>query len=959
MSDMDDNSPGDSGPQDSDVSYISIEEEMKRSYLDYAMSVIVSRALPDIRDGLKPVHRRILYSMHESGYDWNKPYRKSARIVGDVIGKYHPHGDQAIYDALVRMAQPFSLRLPLLDGQGNFGSVDGDPPAAMRYTEIRMGKIAHELLDDIDKATVEFRDNYDSSETEPVVLPAKFPNLLVNGAGGIAVGMATNIPPHNLGEVVDACVALIENPGLTIDELIEIVPGPDFPTGGIILGRAGIKSAYHHGRGSVVMRGRVSTEIVRKEREALIVSEIPYQVNKATMIEKIADLVRDKRVEGIADIRDESDRDGMRVVIELRRDAVADVVLNQLFRFSPLQSTFGCNMVALSGGRPDVMTLKDFLSAFVAFREEIVTRRTKFLLGKARDRAHVLVGLAIAVANIDEVIRLIRTSPDPATARAELMGRAWPAKDMAPLIELIADPRHVLAEDGTYRLSEEQARAILELRLQRLTALGRDEVGDELKKLGGEITEYLDILRSRARVLEIITNELLSIKAEFADERRSEIVEAEFEVEDEDLIQREDMVVTVSHRGYIKRVPLSTYRAQRRGGKGRAGMSTRDEDFVSQLFVANTHTPILFFSSRGMVYRMKVWRLPIGTPQARVKAMINLLPLEQGEVITTIMPMPDNEKSWSELHLMFATKTGSVRRNELADFININRSGKIAMKLDEGDEIVGVRICSVDEDVLLVTANGRCIRFKVGDVRVFASRASTGVRGIRLGKDKELGEDEIIEMTILRHYETTPAEARAYLKQSSAIRRAVSEEGELEAVVEEDDEDLDEDSEETTLSPEKYAEMGAAEQYLLTLSENGYGKRSSAYEYRVTGRGGKGIIAMAVTPRNGRLIASFPVEAGDQIMLVTDGGKLIRCPVNDIRVAGRSTQGVTIFSTAEEEHVVSVEHINEVDDDEDDIDFDADGSDDEAVSGTETGPDASDTGSDGAPDGDGSGDDEV
>ena len=939
MSDIDDTLDGGKEPDDGAVSPISIEEEMKRSYLDYAMSVIVSRALPDVRDGLKPVHRRILYSMHENGYDWNKPYRKSARVVGDVIGKYHPHGDQSIYDALVRMAQDFSLRLPLLDGQGNFGSVDGDPPAAMRYTEVRMGKPAHALLEDIDKDTVDFQENYDNSETEPKVLPSRIPNLLVNGAGGIAVGMATNIPPHNLGEVVDACIEQIERPDITIDELIELVPGPDFPTSGLILGRAGIKSAYHTGRGSVTMRGKVEVEEVRKDRQALIITEIPYQVNKASMIEKIAELVRDKRIEGISDIRDESDRQGMRVVIELRRDAVPDVVLNQVYRFSPLQSTFGCNMVALSSGRPELMNLKDMIQAFTAFREEVVTRRTKYLLMKARERAHILVGLAIAVANIDEVIKLIRSAPDPATARAELMARAWPARDMEPLIRLIADPRYAIAEDGTYRLSEEQARAILELRLQRLTALGRDEIGDELKELGIKIEDYLDILRSRARVLQIVKDELLAIKEEFADERRTEIVEAEFEVEDEDLIQREDMVVTVSHRGYIKRVPLSTYRAQRRGGKGRSGMSTRDEDFVTRLFVANTHTPVLFFSSAGMVYRMKVWRLPVGTPQARGKAMINLLPLAQGEIITTVMPMPDDEATWSDLHLMFATKSGNVRRNELADFISIHRGGKIAMKLDEGDGIVGVQICTPNDDIVLTTANGRCIRFRVGDVRVFAGRNSIGVRGIKLGKDKDLGEDHVISMAVLRHVETTPAEARAYLKQAGAVRRAANGEQELEPEIV--DEEPEEDTEEVTVTPERYAELGGGEQFLLTVSENGYGKRSSGYEYRVSGRGGKGIIAMAVTKRNGRLVASFPVEDGDDIMLVTDGGQLIRCPVVDIRIAGRSTQGVTVFNTASGEHVVSVEGLSEEEgDDEDGV---IDGDDGEPGN---TGPEAGDGGED-------------
>jgi DNA gyrase subunit A len=707
-------------PDEGGISSITIEDEMRRSYLDYAMSVIVSRALPDVRDGLKPVHRRILHSMNENGYDWNKPYRKSARVVGDVIGKYHPHGDQSIYDALVRMAQDFSMRLPLLDGQGNFGSVDGDPPAAMRYTEVRMGKSAHALLEDIDKDTVNFQDNYDGSEREPTVLPARFPNLLVNGAGGIAVGMATNIPPHNLGEVVDATIAVMDNPAIGFDELNQIVPGPDFPTGGIILGRAGIRLAQETGRGSVVMRGRVTVEEVRKDREALIVHEIPYQVNKSSMIEKIAELVRDKRIEGISDIRDESDRHGMRVVIEIKRDAVADVVLNQIYKFSQLQTSFGVNSVALTGGRPEMMTLKDMLEAFVAFREEVVTRRTKFLLGKARDRAHVLVGLAIAVANIDEVIALIRKAPDPATARAQLMGRDWPARDMAPLIRLIADPRHQLKEDGSYRLSEEQARAILDLRLQRLTALGRDEIGEELEKLGSEIKDYLDILASRERVQQIIRDELTAVKEEFATPRRTEIADYLGDVDDEDLIAQEDMVVTVSHTGYIKRVPLATYRAQRRGGKGRSGMQTKDEDFVTRLFVADTHTPVLFFSSRGMAYKMKVWRLPLAAPQARGKALVNLLPLEEGERITTIMPLPEDENTWADLDVMFATTRGTVRRNKLSDFVEVRQNGKIAMKLDEGDSIVGVETCTNTDDVLLTTARGQAIRFKVTDVRVFA-----------------------------------------------------------------------------------------------------------------------------------------------------------------------------------------------------------------------------------------------
>ena len=904
-------------PPERDVAQITIEDEMRRSYLDYAMSVIMSRALPDARDGLKPVHRRILFSMSENGYDFNKPYRKSARVVGDVIGKYHPHGDQSIYDALVRMTQSFSMRLPLVDGQGNFGSVDGDSAAAMRYTEVRMAKSAHALVNDIDKDTVDFQDNYDGSESEPVVLPAELPNLLVNGASGIAVGMATNVPPHNLGEVIDACIALIDNPDISIDDLIDLVPAPDFPTGGIMLGRSGARAAYHTGRGSVVVRGRVVIEEGKRDRLSLIINEIPYQVNKTTMIERIAELVRDKRIEGISDLRDESDRDGMRVVIELKRDAVPDVVLNQLYRFSPLQSSFSANMMALDRGKPELMNLKQLIAAFTNFREEVVTRRTKFELGKARDRAHVLVGLAIAVANIDEVIRLIRTAPDPSTARERLMARDWPARDIEPLIVLIADPRHKLADDGTCRLSETQARAILDLRLQRLTALGRDEIGDELTVLGERITNYLDILRSRERVLDIIREELTNIRNEFATPRRTEITDIEDDFEDEDLIQREDMVVTVSHQGYIKRVPLSTYRSQRRGGRGRAGMSTKDEDFVTRLFVANTHTPILFFSSTGMVYKLKVWRLPASTPQARGKAMINILPLEQGETITTIMPLPEDEDSWANQHVVFATRKGSVRRNKLSDFVQINRNGKIAMKFegdDADDSIIGVQTCMEDDDIMLTAANGRCVRFQVSQVRVFSGRSSTGVRGIRIDPD-----DQIIAMSILRHVDVTPSEARAYTKHATAMRRAINgenEEHEVEIV--EPDEIEEDDSEELTLSPERYAELGAREQFLLTISEKGFGKRSSSYDFRTSGRGGKGIIAMTVTPRNGKLVASLPVEDQDQIMLVTNAGQLIRCPVDDIRVAGRATQGVTIFRTTEDEHVVSVERVDESSEEDDD-----------------------------------------
>jgi DNA gyrase subunit A len=898
LSDPEDNTPGEP-PEPSDIRPVSILDEMKRSYLDYAMSVIVARALPDARDGLKPVHRRILYSMYEQGHTPEKKHVKSARVVGDVIGKYHPHGDQSIYDAMVRMAQDFSMRVPLIDGQGNFGSVDGDPPAAYRYTEARLTRSALEVLGDIDKDTVDFQPNYDNSEKEPSVLPAKFPNLLVNGAGGIAVGMATNIPPHNLGEVIDACTALIDDPALTIDDLINIVPGPDFPTGGIILGRQGIRSAYHLGRGSIVMRGKVTIDTIRKDREAIIISEIPYQVNKATMVERIAELVREKKIDGISDLRDESDRDGFRVVIELKREAVADVVLNQLYRFTPLQTNFPANMLALDQGRPQTMTLKDLLTLFVAFREQVITRRTKFLLGKARDRAHILVGLAIAVANIDEIIRVIRNSPDPNTARETLMSRDWPARDVEAMITLIDDPRHRMAPDGTARLSLEQAKAILDLRLQRLTALGREEISEELDKLAVEIADYLEILRSRARVQGIVKAELAEVKDKFATPRRTIIIEQENEVEDEDLIQREDMVVTVSHAGYVKRVPLSTYRAQRRGGKGRAGMQTRDEDFVSRLFVASTHTPVLFFSSKGQVYKEKVWRLPMAAPNARGKAMINILPLEQGERITTIMPLPEDESSWGNLDVMFATTGGTVRRNKLSDFVDVRRSGIIAMKLGEGEAIVDVQICTEHDDVLLTAAGGQCIRFPVTDVRVFTGRTSMGVRGIALSEN-----DTLISLAILRHVETSSDERSAYFK----MRRAVA--GET-AAEEPADADGEESSGSLQLSQERYAEMSAQEQVVLTVSVNGFGKRTSSYEYRTTGRGGKGIVAMSVNNRNGKLVASFPVEHSDQIMLVTDKGQLIRCPVEDIRIAGRSTQGVIVFDTAEDEHVVSVEHIGD------------------------------------------------
>lgn len=902
---MSDETPIDGSGSGQHIEPISIVEEMQRSYLDYAMSVIVSRALPDVRDGLKPVHRRILYAMHDSGYHWNRKYVKSSKIVGDVMGNFHPHGDSAIYDSLVRMAQDWSLRVPLVDGQGNFGSIDGDPPAAMRYTESRLGKVAHELLEDIDKDTVDYQENYDNSREEPKVLPARFPNLLVNGSGGIAVGMATNIPPHNLGEVIDGCVALIDNPAIDLLSMMAIVPGPDFPTGAIVLGRSGIKSAYETGRGSIIMRGRAFIEQRANDREAIIVTEVPYQVNKATMIEKMADLVREKRVEGISDIRDESDRSGYRVVVEVKRDANAEVILNQLYRYTPLQTSFGANMVALNGGKPEQMNLMDMLRAFVAFRETVVSRRTKYLLRKARERAHVLVGLAIAVANIDEVIALIRKAPDPATAREQLMTRMWPAKDVAPLVALIDDPRHNLNEDGTYNLSEEQARAILDLRLQRLTALGRDEIGDELHKIGEEIKEFLEILGSRQRIQQIVKDELAAVKDEFGTPRRTELADGGPDMDDEDLIAREDMVVTFSHQGYIKRVPLDTYRAQRRGGKGRTGMATKDEDFVTKLFVANTHTPILFFSSRGIVYKEKVWRLPIGSPQSRGKFLRNMLPLEKDERITSIMPLPEDEESWAQLDVMFCTTRGTVRRNKLSDFVQVNRNGKIAMKFEEnsGDEILAVATAEPTDDVMLTTAGGQCIRFPVSDIRVFAGRNSTGVRGMALADG-----DTVISMSILGHVDSTAEERSAYLKIAAAARRADM--ADDQTAVASDDEEATAD---ITLSPERYDAFNTLEEFVLTVSERGYGKRSSSYDFRVSGRGGKGIKATDTSKEGeiGPLIASFPVSAGDQLMLVSDNGQVIRVPVEGIRFASRSTKGVSIFSTREGEKVVSVERISE------------------------------------------------
>ncbi len=877
---------------------------MRRSYLDYAMSVIVARALPDVRDGLKPVHRRILYSMKTTGNEWNRGYRKSARIVGEVIGKYHPHGELAIYDAMVRMAQDFAMRLKLIDGQGNFGSLDGDPPAAYRYTEARLARVADSLLEDLDKDTVDFQPNYDDTEREPKVLPAGFPNLLVNGAQGIAVGMATNIPTHNLSEVIDACCAYLDNRAITVEELMEYVPGPDFPTGGTIVGRAGTHAAYKTGRGAILLRSKSHIEEVRKDRDAIVVTEIPYQVNKAKLVERIAETVREKLVEGIADLRDESDRDGLRIVIELKRDADPDIVLNQLFRHTALQTSFGVNMLALNGGRPELMTLRDIIVAFVGFREEVITRRTTFLLRKARERAHILIGLLIAVESIDAVIALIRSSPDPAAARAGLVGRRWPAGEVAPLVGLVGGDG-ALRDDGTYQLSDEQARAILDLRLQRLTGLERDKIADEIRELGGEIGGHLEILRSRDRLIEVLRGELLAIKEQFGTPRRTEIEEVEFEADIEALIQREDMVVTVSHAGYIKRVPLSTYRAQRRGGRGRAGMAIREEDFLSQVFVASTLAPVLFFTSSGRVYKLKVYRLPLGTPQARGRPMINLLPnLAPGETISTVMPLPEEEADWGALTVMFATANGYVRRNALSDFVDVRANGKIAMKFegeDADDRLIAVATCNGGDDVLLATRNGKAIRFPADDVRVFAGRSSVGVRGIRLA-----GDDMVISMSILRHEEIDLDTRDSYLKLANERRRQNGDE-ELHPEAEDDDAG----GSDVALTDEEFAALAAREQFVLSVTEKGFGVRSSAYGYRITGRGGQGIINMDLTRRHDAIVAVFPVEHNDQIMLVTDAGMVIRCPVNDIRIARRGSAGVVIFKVSEGERVVSVARLPE------------------------------------------------
>lgn len=868
------------------------------------MSVIVSRALPDVRDGLKPVHRRIIYAMNESGYDFNKPFRKSARIVGDVMGKYHPHGDSAIYDAMVRMAQNFSMRLPLIDGQGNFGSMDGDRAAAMRYTEARMAKSAHALIDDIDKETVDFQPNYDESVSEPKVLPARYPNLLVNGAGGIAVGMATNIPPHNLGEVIDACCAILDNGEISIDELIEsCIPGPDFPTGATVLGRNGIRSAYLTGRGSVVMRGRADVQEIRKDRFAIIISEVPYQVNKARMVEIIAEMARDKRIEGIADLRDESDRHGVRVVVEIKRDAEPEIVLNQLYRYTPLQTSFGVNMLALNGGKPEMLNLKQILEAFLEFREEVIRRRTIFELGKARDKAHIFVGLAVAVANLDAIIRLIRAAPDPATARAQMMARAWPAEGVEVLIELIDEPGRKVV-DGAYTLSEDQAKAILELRLHRLTGLERDKIAEDLAELGRQIAEHLSVLASREKLLGVLRSELLEMKDQFNSPRRTTLMDDEFEADIEDLIQREDMVVTVTNSGYIKRVPVATYRAQRRGGKGRSGMSMREEDFVSRVFVVNTHTPVLFFSSAGMVYKLKVYRLPLGAPQARGKAMVNLLPLKPNEIITTMLALPEDETTWGDLSIVLATASGGVRRNRLSDFVDVRANGKIAMKLDDGDRLVRVRTFNEDHDILLSTAQGKTIRFPVTDVRVFSGRTSTGVRGISLDDG-----DAVISMSALDHVEVDVDTRDAYLQAVHAHRRLAG--GDYTGR----DEDLVRDQTlAARLEEPGFRELTEREEFIVTIAADGLGKRTSAYEYRISGRGGKGITCMDLQRGDEArvtVVNVFPVKVTDQLVLVAEGGQIIRVPVKGISVIGRSSRGVNVFNVADDDRVVSVTRLRD------------------------------------------------
>jgi DNA gyrase subunit A len=888
-----------SASEDQTVISIGIEDEMKRSYMDYAMSVIVSRAIPDVRDGLKPVHRRILYSMYESGFYANKPYKKSARIVGDVIGKYHPHGDTAVYDSLVRMAQDFSLRVPLIDGQGNFGSMDGDSAAAMRYTESRLAKISHTLLEDIDKETVDFQANYDGSESEPKVIPAMFPNLLVNGTGGIAVGMATNIPPHNLGEIIDACVLYIDNNNIDISELISVVKGPDFPTGGIILGSSGIQSAYLTGRGSVVFRGKCEIED-NNNRQAIIISEMPYMVNKAKLVEKIADLVHEKKIEGISDLRDESNKDGVRVVIEIKRDAVAEVVLNQLYSFTQLQTSFGVIMLALDEGMPKVMNLKEVISAFVKFREVVITRRTIFLLNKARDKAHILLGIRIAVSNIDEIIRIIKSASNPNDAKDQLMEKSWSCSDIANLIKLV-DDKAIIGADGKIHLTEAQAKAILEMRLQRLTAMEKDKLEADLTELSKEITEYIDILSSREKLLSILKSELLKVREDYATPRLTEIIQSDFEYDMEDLIQKEDMVVTVTLSGYIKRVPLATYRAQKRGGKGRSGLSMRDEDILTQLFVGNTHTPMLFFSNIGQVYSLKLYKLPLGNPQSKGRPIVNLLPLKEGEVITNIMPMPENQEEWDNMHIMFATSKGNIRRNDLSDFKKIQANGKIAIRLDEDDSLVNVMACSEDDHILLASRQGKAVRFPVNAVRVFRSRTSDGVRGMKLADG-----DKVISMTILHGIKASMEEREAYLTIPVEKRLEIAK-GDQEFTAEELG---------VSLSKEQIIELAKAEEFILTISENGFGKRTSAYHYRITNRGGSGIVNMVLSAKTGDVVASMPANMNDEIMLITNNGKLIRCKLDSVRITGRSTSGVILFKTDKDERVVSASLIAEASEEE-------------------------------------------
>ena len=865
-----------------DIIPVAIDEEMQKSYLDYAMSVIVSRALPDVRDGLKPVHRRIIYSMTENGYDYNKPFRKSDRIVGDVIGKYHPHGDVAIYESMVRMAQPFAMRECLVNGQGNFGSMDGDGAAAMRYTEARLSKIAHALTEDLYCDTVDFQPNYDESLEEPKLLPARFPNLLVNGANGIAVGMATNVPTHNLGEVVDACVMLIDNPETTIDDLLTVIKGPDFPTGGIILGRAGIISGFKTRRGSIIIRAKTHVEEIRKDRYAIVMTEVPYQVNKAKLIEKIAAYVNEKVIEGISDLRDESDREGVRVVIELKKDANSDVVLNQLFRNTQMQASFGVNMLALHNGRPKLVNLLEILKIFIEFREEIVVRRTRFNLNKARDRAHILIGLAIAVANIDEVVRIIKTSADPGVAKTTLMSIDWEAADIAPLIFLVNDPNSIYV-DGKCRLTEIQAQAILDLRLHRLTGLERTKISDELSELSVQIKDFLDILSSKNRVYQIIREELIKVKEDFATPRRTSIEEAGADLEDEDFIQKEDMVVTISNTGYIKRVPLSTYRAQKRGGKGRTGMETKEEDYVHDIFVANTHTPVLFFSTTGIVYQMKVYKIPLASPKSRGKALVNILPIKDNEALSTVMALPD-ESEWENYDVVFATSKGTVRRNKLSYFVNIKSSGKIAMKFTGDERLVSVALCKEGMDIMLASKMGKCVRFPVTDLRVFHSKNSIGVRSMKL-----IGDDEVISMTVLNNGDLTLDEREEYIKYSNWLRRSKEE-----VIVDQE-----------MTPPAKYEEMKNLEQMLITITEKGLAKRTSSFEYRTSGRGAQGVKNIEMNSKTGKVVAVFPVNENDEVMLVTDSGKLIRCPVDNIRITSRGAQGVILFRIESNEKVVS------------------------------------------------------